>query len=87
MVQIFYAQHTFEIDFAINMNTCAIKKILPVIYKRQCDIKKSMDKLNMNDKVIVGKEALRLANKKGKGWFALLIAEELSYKLISQNIF
>lgn len=79
-VQIFYAQHTFEIDFAINMNTCAIKKILPVIYKRQCDIEKSMDKLNMNDKVIVGKEALRLANKKGKGWFALLIAEELSYK-------
>ena len=26
-----------------------------------------MDKLNMNDKVIVGKEALRLANKREKG--------------------
>lgn len=79
-VQVFYAPHTFEIDFALNMNTYEIKSVLPKIYKRQFDIDNSIAKLNMADEVIIGKEALRLANKEGKGWFALLVSEELSYE-------
>lgn len=79
-VQVFYAPHTFEIDFALNMNTYEIKNVLPKIYKRQFDIDNSNAKLNMTDEVIVGKEALRLANREGKGWFALLVSEELTYE-------
>lgn len=78
----FYAPHTFEIDFALNLNTFEIKAILPSIYKRQSDIDKSTKKLNSEDKSIVGKEALRLANKEGKGWFALLVSEQLSYETV-----
>ncbi|WP_203229760.1 AAA family ATPase, partial [Staphylococcus aureus] len=79
-VQIFYTQHTFEVDFAINMNTLAIKNVLPIIYKEQRCIDKSMDELNSDDERFVGKEALRLAKKEGKGWFALLISDELTYE-------
>lgn len=79
-VQVFHAPHTFEIDFALNMNTYEIKNVLPKIYKRQFDIDNSNAKLNMTDEVIVGKEALRLANREGKGWFALLVSEELTYE-------
>ncbi|UVJ15356.1 AAA family ATPase [Staphylococcus aureus] len=79
-VQIFYTQHTFEVDFAINMNTLAIKNVLPIIYKEQRYIDKSMDELNRDDERFVGKEALRLAKKEGKGWFALLISDELTYE-------
>ncbi|MGD6834416.1 AAA family ATPase [Sutcliffiella halmapala] len=79
-VNVFYAPHTFEIDFALNSNTYEIKSILPVIYKRQSDIENSKAKLSSKDEVLVGKEALRLANKEGKGWFALLVAEALSYE-------
>ncbi|HDG5865358.1 TPA: AAA family ATPase [Staphylococcus aureus] len=79
-VQIFYTQHTFEVDFAINMNTLAIKNVLPIIYKEQRCIDKSMDELNSDDERFVDKEALRLAKKEGKGWFALLISDELTYE-------
>ncbi|MEW4108326.1 ATP-dependent nuclease [Bacillus thuringiensis] len=81
-VEVFYAPHTFEIDFALNLNTYEIKESLPSIYKRQSDIDSSTKKLDSEDKTIVGKEALRLANKEGKGWFALLVSEKLSYETV-----
>ncbi|EOO12782.1 ATP-dependent nuclease [Bacillus cereus] len=81
-VEVFYAPHTFEIDFALNLNTYEIKESLPSIYKRQSDIDNSTKKLDSEDKTIVGKEALRLANKEGKGWFALLVSEKLSYETV-----
>ncbi|PEP90532.1 ATP-dependent endonuclease [Bacillus toyonensis] len=81
-VEVFYAPHTFEIDFALNLNTYEIKASLPSIYKRQSDINSSTKKLNSEDKTIIGKEALRLANKEGKGWFALLVSEKLSYETV-----
>lgn len=81
-IEVFYAPHTFEIDFALSLNTCELKAILPSIYRRQSDIDKSTKKLNSIDKTIAGKEALRLANKEGKGWFALLVSEKLSYETI-----
>ncbi|MGR5962017.1 hypothetical protein ACT7DN_11300 [Bacillus paranthracis] len=33
--------------------------------------------LDSDDPSVVGKEALRLAKKEGKGWFALLLTETL----------
>lgn len=79
-VEIFYAPHTFEIDFALSSNTYEIEAILPKIYKRQADINNSKKHLDSEGETIVGKEALRLANKEGKGWFALLVSEALSYE-------
>lgn len=81
-VAVFYAHHTFEIDFVLNLNDYEIQATLPSIYKRQSDIDHSSKKLNSKDKTMVGKEALRLANKEGKGWFALLVSEKLSYETI-----
>ncbi|WP_342558308.1 AAA family ATPase [Metasolibacillus sp. FSL K6-0083] len=78
-VNVFYAPHTFEIDFALNSNTHEIVETLPLIYRRQADIDTSKYKLESDDRVLIGKEALRLANKEGKGWFALLVSESLSY--------
>ncbi|KQU24413.1 hypothetical protein ASG61_21105 [Bacillus sp. Leaf75] len=76
-VEVFYASHTFEIDFAINFNKHEIKEILPAIYTRQHDIDEATKKLDSGNKIVVGKEAIRLANKVGKGWFALLLSESI----------
>lgn len=76
-VEVFYASHTFEIDFAINFNKHEIKEILPAIYTRQHDIDEATNKLDSGNKIVVGKEAIRLANKVGKGWFALLLSESI----------
>lgn len=76
-VEVFYASHTFEIDFVLNFNKHEIKEILPAIYTRQHDIDEATRKLDSGNKIIVGKEAIRLANKVGKGWFALLLSEKI----------
>ncbi|AJI25542.1 AAA family ATPase (plasmid) [Priestia megaterium] len=76
-VEVFYASHTFEIDFALNFNKHEIKEILPAIYTRQHDIDEATKKLDSGNKIVVGKEAIRLANKVGKGWFALLLSESI----------
>ncbi len=77
-VEVFYAPHTFEIDLILSGNGYEVAEILHLIYKRADYIKDSKERLDTKDEVIKGKEALRLAEKVGKGWFALLISEELT---------
>lgn len=74
----FFADHTFEVDFVAADNAHEVIQILPQIYKNQAYVSRSEGRLNSNDVAIYGKEALRLANKQGKGWFALLLAEQLT---------
>ncbi|WP_391204443.1 AAA family ATPase [Psychrobacillus sp. L4] len=81
-VNVYYAPHTFEIDFSINGNEHEIKSLLPSIYSKKSAIESSEKLLDSGDSVIVGKETLRLAKKEGKGWFALLLVETLSSRTI-----
>lgn len=73
-----YADHTFEIDFCMVGNAHEIVQTLPQIYKNKKNLESSTKKLNAEDVSVYGKEVLRLANKVRKGWFALLLAENLS---------
>lgn len=77
-IEVFYAPHTFEIDFALSGNEFEVGKVLNSIYDRSHDIRESTKKLDSGNETIVGKETLRLAKKEGKGWFALLLAENLN---------
>ncbi|MEK3992635.1 AAA family ATPase [Robertmurraya sp. FSL R5-0851] len=80
-VEAFYAEHTFEVDFVLNGNQREIIQTLSKIYKLQKSIDTSKALLESNDDIIVGLETLRLADKVvGKGWFALTLAEELTYE-------
>ncbi len=76
----FFAEYTFEIDWfldsQINKNT--IISLLEKIYSRDTDKDNSKIKLESPDKSISWREALRLANKEWKWWYAILIWDELS---------
>jgi predicted ATP-dependent endonuclease of OLD family len=74
-----YAKNTFEVDFIMNNNSYEFVECLDVIYSRSADIEKAKDKLENKDIEIAGVEALRIADKYGKGWLALLLSEKLSY--------
>ncbi|MEP4076490.1 ATP-dependent nuclease [Haloferula sp.] len=74
----FYADHTFEVDFIAADNSHEVIEILPQIYRRQSNINTSKERLGSNEIGVSGKEILRLAEKKGKGWFALILAEVLT---------
>jgi hypothetical protein len=54
-----------------------VTRTLKAIYSKAVNINSSKDRLNSEVLVVAGKEFLRLANKVGKGWFAVLLSERL----------
>ncbi len=76
-VKAFYAPHTFEVDFLMSDNSREIIDTLPGIYKQNRSIERSEERLKDNNIKVAGKEILRLANKVGKGWFALMVSENI----------
>ncbi|MEJ7488362.1 AAA family ATPase [Staphylococcus pettenkoferi] len=76
-VNVFCAKYTFEADYVINNNEKTVINTLEKIYKNQSDKERSASKLN-GEAAEKMNEILRLAKKEGKGWFALLLAEEIN---------
>ena len=84
-VRAFFADHTFEIDFLLSGNALEVKSTLPQIYTSQTALKNSEGLLDSKNNVVAGREILRLAEKVGKGWFALLISEKLDAQTFIPN--
>ena len=75
----FYARNTFEVDFLMNNNSHEFVNCLDKIYKNKKNIENASTKLKDASIEVAGVEVLRLAEKFGKGWLALLVAEQLVY--------
>lgn len=78
-LKLFFAKYTFEVDLLMNYNSFVYVHCLKNIYQQDKYIKQSKSKLENKSVEIAGKEVLRIADKVGKGWLALLVAEELVY--------
>lgn len=78
-VEPFYALNTFEVDFLMNANSHEFVQSLYKIYSKPTNIDTAKAKLENKAVEIAGVEVLRIANKFGKGWLALLVAEQLEY--------
>lgn len=76
----FYAKYTFEVDFLINDNDIEVIDCLDEIYKKPETIHESTQKLKNPAVEISGVEVLKLAKTQGKGWFALLLSEQLTWE-------
>lgn len=76
-IQIFYASHTFEVDLIHSTNSSVFVRVLPEIYTQAATIAEVISRLRNFDIAISGKEALRLANKDGKGWLAIRLARHI----------
>ena len=79
-VNVFYAENTFEVQFLQQGNESEIMAVVKSNYTKPKDIDRIKEKIDSADIKIYGKEVLRLANKFGKGWFALLVSEQLTHK-------
>jgi putative ATP-dependent endonuclease of the OLD family len=73
----FYAKHTFEVDFLQANNSLEIIETIRKEYKKESIIEEISNKLKNKDVAIAGSEVLRLAEKFGKGWFAIMVAENI----------
>jgi predicted ATP-dependent endonuclease of OLD family len=81
----FYAKHTFEVDFLTSNNSHEIIEVINNEYKRQADKDKISKLLNNKDVAVCGKEVLRLAEKFGKGWFAIMISGRIDNITVIPN--
>ena len=73
----FYAKHTFEVDFITSNNSYEIIETIKPEYAREADRERIKQLLENDDVAICGKEVLRLAEKFGKGWFAIMVSENI----------
>lgn len=76
-IKVFYANHTFEADFIQSGNVPEVVRTLDSVYKNAQAKADSTALLQSEDRRASGRESLRLANKVGKGWFALALADRL----------
>jgi putative ATP-dependent endonuclease of OLD family len=87
-ISIFYAAHTFEVDFIKSSNANYLKKIVGDVYTQRATIETSTTELSSTDIAVSGLRALTMANNQGKGWFALTLGKVIDFKVaIPEYIF
>lgn len=78
-IEAFYADNTFEVQFIESNNAFEVCELVTKQYKLKKTIDDIHDKLNNDDLSVSGGEILRLAEKYGKGWFALMLSEHITH--------
>lgn len=75
----FYARHTFEVEFVGANNSFEIINTIEKEYERKADKERISNLLKNENVSVYGKEVLRLAEKFGKGWFAIMVADNVNH--------
>lgn len=81
-LEVFYAPHTFEVDFIAAGNSRPFISILEDIYKDAGTIATSKTELESGNIEEYGKRALTMANHIGKGWFALVLGKAIDHTTV-----
>ncbi len=84
-VKAFYAEYTFEVDFLLADNSFEVIELIKTEYKRQADIDRIKALLEDDNTEISGNEILRLAAKFGKGWFAIMLGNHVTFQTYIPN--
>ena len=66
-LNVFYAEHTFEVDFIKSGNVDEVVKLSNEVYTQELKKEESKNDLESEDKGIFGKRILTIASNKGKG--------------------
>lgn len=81
-VRNFYATHTFEVDLVGAGNHEAFVSCVNKVYKSQATIAKATTDLRSGHISKSGYRTLTMAEKEGKGWFAILLAQALDHRAV-----
>ncbi|WP_226457731.1 ATP-dependent nuclease [Pseudomonas sp. AF03-9] len=74
----YYAEHTFEVDLLMKHNSHEVINTLNKVYSNEKIRATAEQELKSKLVGIAGKRILRMANHVGKGWFAILLADEVT---------
>lgn len=78
----FYANYTFEVDFIESGNVWEVVEIIDQVYKDEKIKKTAKEELESGKVELFGKRVLTMAKQEGKGWFAIMLGEHISYKTV-----
>jgi putative ATP-dependent endonuclease of OLD family len=81
-VELFFAPHTFEVDFVAAGNRQPIVRALPEIFHQQAAIDRWTGLLEDPHLSTSGWAALELAKKAKKGWFAILLGRYIGHEVV-----
>lgn len=73
-IGVFYAAHTFEIDFLEADNREEVLSTIEDVYVNKEAIKRSMEDIKSTDIMMYGNRILTMADYMGKGWYAILLS-------------
>jgi predicted ATPase len=81
-VKPFFAEYTFEADFVIEGNASAVERVIPAIYSSGATIELAANELRGKDVKVAALRTLAMARTIGKGWFAVILAEQLDVNAV-----
>ncbi len=73
-ISVFFAPHTLEVDFVAAGNAEMIVGLVGDVYTNAATVTKATTALGSGVLLSFGLRVLRMAEKMGKGWFAVLVA-------------
>ncbi|WP_435094105.1 AAA family ATPase [Clavibacter michiganensis] len=76
-IRVFYTQHTFEVDVLGSGNRNAIVALVDEVWSRNTVKEKAVTALRSDVVSTYGPAVLSMANKFGKGWFALSLSASI----------
>jgi putative ATP-dependent endonuclease of OLD family len=79
-LDVFYAKHTFEVDFVLNDNAWEVVRIIKQVYKDEDTQKLAKKELESKDAAIFGRRVLTMAKQEGKGWFSIMLGKHIFYR-------
>lgn len=81
-LEVFFSDHTFEVDFVKTGNSANVVSVLNKVYKDGPTIATSKAELESNNIVAYGSRVLTMANNAGKGWFAILLGKAIDHHTV-----
>lgn len=84
-LEVFYAKHTFEVDFVLNGNAWEVVQIIKQVYTDEETIKLAKKELESKETSLLGKRVLTMAKQEGKGWFAIMIGKHIFHRTYIPN--
>lgn len=84
-LEAFYAHHTFEVDFLMANDSEMFTEVIEKVYTDPPTIALAKVELASNDVSIAGKRILTMAKQEGKGWFAILLGNNIDFNTAIPN--
>ena len=81
-LSVFFAPHTFEVDFVSAGNSQVSIDVLGKVYTDPPTIAKATTELASADISVVGRRIVTMAKSAGKGWFAILLGKVVDDQVV-----